>query len=298
MRFAFHPTILALACAASATLVMARADEPPADPRAEPAQNRPHEGTGEAAGGSVPASMRTIRLSGRLPFLDPVDKVDDEFDMEFVLYASPLGGKVLWREKQRVVVRASEAEVGLGSVVPLPDDAFTRTFRFVGIRIDGGEELLPRWPIETCVRANGDADGSDGYAHDVSAPADLAPGAAIPEAKLRPVPDRAGLEMDLQLRPAASWLEAAQQAARSGARLATAEEWLAAFDAREKAGFTRMTGHYEWVQPFVFSHASKVKNIVAYAGKLSGCSSEELSPSLNKFPYRVVKDVGGAAVKR
>jgi hypothetical protein len=294
MRFTANRILL---CCALALPLRALADEPTAPAAPAPAPVR-HEGTGDAAPGSVPASMKTIRLSGRLPFLDPAEKVDDELDMEFVLYASPLGGKVLWTEKQHVVVRAGEADVKLGSVTPLPDDAFTRTFRFVAIKVNGGEELLPRWPIETCVRANGDADGADGYGHGADAPADLAEGAPVPEMKLAALPGRPGVEMDRSVRPATSWLEAAQAAARAGARLPTAEEWLAAFNARDAAGFGRMTGHYEWVQPFVFSHASKVSNIAAYAGKLNGCSSEELSPSLNKFPYRIVKDVAAPAAKR
>jgi hypothetical protein len=257
-------------------------DTPAPAPPAGTKENTPPAGTEPAMASSLPKEARTIRLTGRLPFFEPGDETDAELSIEFALYTSPSGGVPFWRETRKVLVRKGEVELRLGEATPLPDAAFTETFRYVGLRFEGEAELSPRFPVECCLWAHGDGD----YA----APSPAPPARTTP-GPLVPLGPEARAAVEATPRPAATWVEAALAAAREGRRLPTAEEWAAAAAAGEAGGFHGITGHYEWVAPFVYSAQGHLRELLIYRGKPNGCSEEELSPSMNAFPYRLAADL-------
>jgi hypothetical protein len=252
---------------------------PPASPGAS--------GPTEAAAPLRDIAHRSVRLSGKMPFLEPDGPAEMTFEAEFTLYTSPVGGRPLWSERRKVTSRASMVEVRLGEVVPMPEEAMTATFRFIGFRFGDGPEVTPRYPIESLVWASATGDG--GYAR-------LPPASAIAQGDPPLAPSGAGgVLLETNPRPPLAWIEAARAAERAGRRLPTLEEWLAARAAGERAGFRETDGHYEWVQAFVYAVQSHTPGIASYRGKPNGCSGEELSPTLNRYHFRCARERAAAA---
>lgn len=122
-----------------------------------------------------PVSAQTISFQGRLVNADGVAVPDGEHVLEILIYDSPLAGTVLWGPQ----VFDGTATTGHGPKVPTSDgrfslqigpadtanraiqDAFRAGKAFVGIKVNGGEELLPRQELSSVPFAmNGNPTGT------------------------------------------------------------------------------------------------------------------------------------------
>ena len=102
-----------------------------------------------AAQTTIDAIPQIISYQGRLTDTVGVP-IDGSVDMQFCLYAEPMGGASLWCEVyetangNEVVVSYGVFQVDLGTVNPLPDSLFDQSNLFLGISVAGEEEISPR----------------------------------------------------------------------------------------------------------------------------------------------------------
>jgi hypothetical protein len=83
---------------------------------------------------------------------DPVP--DDSYSMVFTIYDSKSGGTAKWTETQsNVDVKNGSFDVLLGSVIPVSDTVFNDTARYLGISIEGDDEIQPRTRITSVAYA-------------------------------------------------------------------------------------------------------------------------------------------------
>ncbi|MCB9730709.1 MAG: hypothetical protein H6746_19720 [Deltaproteobacteria bacterium] len=97
------------------------------------------------AAASVPS---TLTHQGRLTTADG-ETIDADMSAVFTIYGSPDGDDVRWQETQRLEIRGSWFTVQLGALTPFGD-----TFRdggelWLGVAVDGDDEMLPRSPVGT-----------------------------------------------------------------------------------------------------------------------------------------------------
>ena len=71
----------------------------------------------------------------------------DPVHITFSIYNTRTGGTPLWAELHAVGVQDGLFHVLLGSLVTFPDTLFSEANRFLGIRVQGEEEFLPRQQI-------------------------------------------------------------------------------------------------------------------------------------------------------
>ncbi len=85
---------------------------------------------------------RTLNYQGVLTDGSGDAVSDGSYDLAFALYNVPSGGTALWDETQPVTVSKGIFSAILGSVTPIDLD-FDETY-YLGISVEGGDELLPR----------------------------------------------------------------------------------------------------------------------------------------------------------
>jgi len=91
------------------------------------------------ASGQIP---KTLNYQGVLTDGSGVAVSDGSYDLTFALYDVPSEGSALWTETQSVTVSKGIFSVILGSDTPI-DLEFDDTY-YLGISVEGGDELLPR----------------------------------------------------------------------------------------------------------------------------------------------------------
>jgi hypothetical protein len=260
----------------AATLAPAtRAGDPPA----------PKPAGSTASAPAAKAAPRTIAYRGHLPYCS-VDGPTGDLDLEFALYETPTKGVARWREKRpKVHVEAGRIDLALGEITPIPEDLYTATFRFVGIKVGDGKELTPRLPVVNTLWVHADGAAKILLERD-----------PLQEPSAKPLVCAAGMAkvplgefcVDARPREAATWVDADAAARAAGGRLPSREEWLLALRESKLHGIEDMTGHYEWTAPWLFDPTDGSDEIQLYSGKVNGCSFEELSPEMNKFRYRII----------
>jgi len=104
------------------------------------------------AGAEVP---QVISYQGRLDdsLGNPIP--GGSYEMVFSIYGVPEGGGALWTSgPQMITVNNGVFEYSLGSNVSFPASFFnTDTLRFLGISVDGGDEMTPRVRFKTVAYA-------------------------------------------------------------------------------------------------------------------------------------------------
>lgn len=250
-----------------------------------------------AAGGpSAPTSSRVIQYRGPMPLL-PDEARDGEVSLNFELYRSPTGGVPFWSETRVVTVRDRWVEVDLGEVEQLPDEAFDTPFRFLSIW-HGDVEFKPRKQVVSVAYvaatrdeyASGAVVATPGFGD--AGVAGEYPGGSASAVAAKPQPLGAtvavgDVSIEVAARAATHWLGAEQAAAAAGGRLPTFEEWYAAVDGSARAHLRDITGHYEWVIPWVYEPQIHARMHELYRGKPVACYYNELSPQ-HAYPYRLV----------
>lgn len=248
-----------------------------------------------AAETSASHASRIIQYRGKMPLL-PKEHWGKEIELRFELYRSPDGGVPFWTEARKVsVAKDGWVKVDLGEVSSLPDEAFTTPFRFLSIW-HGKVEFIPRKQIaslayvasiyEQKLPPNDRGLYSTNAMMSARAAAEQATGR---ETKLDgEMIDCGGFSMEKHPRLPANWFEATEIAGRIGARLPTFEEWYGAYDGKASTQFVSMTGHYEWVIPWVYEPSIHSRFHELYRGKPVACYYEELSPK-NEYPFRLVR---------
>jgi hypothetical protein len=108
-----------------------------------------------------------------------------------------------------------------------------------------------------------------------------------PPAPLGSTVDVGGFAIERNPRSPTTWLQAERAAAQLGARLPTFQEWYAAVDGPARAQLEQVTGHYEWVIPWVYDPQIHSRMEELYRGKPVACYYNELSPQ-HDYPYRLV----------
>ncbi len=93
-------------------------------------------------------SSRMLNFQGKL--MENSVAVNDNVNFTFTIYSDSAGTEVLWTEDQlnKKVINGIY-QVKLGSVVEIPDTLFDGNERFLGIRINGGNELVPRFQFSS-----------------------------------------------------------------------------------------------------------------------------------------------------
>jgi len=96
--------------------------------------------------GTVQAQSATMAYQGYLTNTDG-DPLGGTGNLSFALYATPSGGSPLWEETQTSVqVEEGVFSVMLGSEEPFSGVNFENPL-YLGVKIDGGAELVPRVPL-------------------------------------------------------------------------------------------------------------------------------------------------------
>lgn len=99
---------------------------------------------------SQPASTKKISIQGILKDGDGAAVADGNYSLTFSLYASATGGSPVWSETQSTVrVRSGVYSALLGSVNAFtggtaPSNAIFDVAYFLGVKVNGGNELTPR----------------------------------------------------------------------------------------------------------------------------------------------------------
>jgi len=301
-RFTASALTLALALGAAGTArALGGGAAGPTAPAPAPARSPE-----EAA--AATATARAIGYRGFLPYCSRGEGPTGDFDVEFRLYATPSGGASLWRERRRLRIVDGRIDVSLGTIAPIPEEAYTATFRWVGITVGLAPEIEPRLPVVNTVWVSAESAARAAEIRAAAAPPAAAPASPpAPAPAPVPAPARGGspsepgeappgcarvgdLWVETAPRAPALWADAAREAQRLGRRLPTREEWHRALLAGSAGGVLDLAGHYEWVEPWLFDPTDSSAEVRLYAGKLNGCSYEELSPELNRFRYRFVVD--------
>ena len=236
---------------------------------------------------------RIIQYRGAMPMLKK-SLWGQEVSLKFELYRSPNGGAPFWKETRTVAVRKDGwVSVNLGEAEPLPDEAFTTPFRFLSIWHEK-VEFIPRKQVAslTYVAAPGEKDlplerYKDYAASDLQKIKAAAAKAPKRDGKLDILVDCGEFQMEKNPRMPAPWLKAVQTATRLGGRLPTFEEWYGAYDGKLSAELVSMTGHYEWVIPWVYEPSIHGRFQELYRGKPAACYYNELNPT-NDYPFRLV----------
>jgi len=70
--------------------------------------------------------------------------LEGKYVLTFAIYSDNLGGEPIWSETTTVTVVDGLFDVLLGSSRPLTPEVFASQGRFLGISVNGGEELTPR----------------------------------------------------------------------------------------------------------------------------------------------------------
>lgn len=245
---------------------------------------------------------RIIQYRGAMPHLKK-DLWGGEVVIRFELYRSPTGGASFWTETRPVGVRKDGwVSVDLGEVEPLPDEAFTTSFRFLSIW-HGKVEFVPRKQIAslTYVAAEGEKflplseykDYATSALLKVKQAAAMAPDR---EDKLDALVNCGTFQMEKHPRLPMPWLKAVETAQKLGGRLPTFEEWYGAYDGKASAELVAMAGHYEWVIPWVYEPSIHARFHELYRGKSAACYYNELNP-LNDYPFRVVTETAEGTPK-
>ncbi len=74
--------------------------------------------------------------------------IDTIVAMTFSIYSSSIAGVPLWTETQAsVVIEKGIFSVLLGSVNPIPDSVFDGTVQYLGVKVGGDSEMIPRKAI-------------------------------------------------------------------------------------------------------------------------------------------------------
>lgn len=234
---------------------------------------------------------RIIQYRGPMPMLDK-EFWGHEVNLRFEIYRSPNGGVPFWAETRRVPVqRDGWVSVDLGQVEPLPDEAFTTPFRFLSIWKDR-EEFIPRKQIANLVYVASpyEKDASKENYVQLALVAARAAAAQAPNRnnRLDTLVNCGAYALEAHPRFPTNWLAAAETAARLGAHLPTFEEWYGAYDGKAGKNLMAMTGHYEWVVPWVYEPSIHARMHELYRGKPVACYYNELSP-LNAYPFRLLQ---------
>lgn len=106
---------------------------------------------------------RVISYQGRLTDAAG-NPLTGDYAMRFCLYAEPAGGAPLWCEETTVHVNYGVFSVLLGSITPIPEALFDGSDRYLGVTVEGDEEMTPRRRIASVGYAYSavDADTLDG----------------------------------------------------------------------------------------------------------------------------------------
>ena len=96
---------------------------------------------------------QTLTYQGRLTSTTG-DAVTASYPMVFTLYGAATEGDVLWTESRDAVDVVDGAfTVQLGDTTPIDAVALGGGDLFLGVTIDGGDELLPRMQVGSALRA-------------------------------------------------------------------------------------------------------------------------------------------------
>ncbi len=106
------------------------------------------------------------------------DPVTEPVNVTFTIYDSPSDGTTSWQETQLVEFDESgRFDVSLGESTPITDDVFNDPVRWLGVQVEGDDELVPRTRIVSVAYANriSTVDGASGgtISGDVAIQSDL-----------------------------------------------------------------------------------------------------------------------------
>lgn len=76
---------------------------------------------------------------------DEGDLLNDDIDIEFKIYDSETDGTLLWTESQTVTAIDGVISTFLGSLTPFADDVDFNDHLWLGVSVDGGDEIEPRY---------------------------------------------------------------------------------------------------------------------------------------------------------
>tara|TARA_B100000315_G_scaffold61563_1_gene55895 strand:- start:2375 stop:3166 length:792 start_codon:yes stop_codon:yes gene_type:complete len=180
----------------------------------------------------------------------PVDHITGggslPLSLVFSLYDQPSSGKLLWTEAQNIVVATDGTfRALLGSVVPfstVQDEVgalFSDHQRWLGVRVNGEEEIVPRQRIVS---------GSSIFESSESCPEDMV--------------DMGEFCIDrIPVRSQVNWYVSSEACEVLGKRLCTNDEWLEACDVapnNEVEMLPPPKHESEWLHNWVFETSSKV----------------------------------------
>lgn len=77
------------------------------------------------------------------------DEITGARSIQFLIYDAATSGSLLWSETQGVDVEDGLFNVLLGSVVPIPHDIFEEPLRFLAIKVEADNEMLPRQQLSS-----------------------------------------------------------------------------------------------------------------------------------------------------
>jgi hypothetical protein len=95
---------------------------------------------------SARAVPNAITQQGRL-YDEEGTPITDTLDFVFVIYADPEGDQELWTETQSVTLEDGYFSTRLGSENELSESIFSGPLRYLGIAVDGDEEMRPLSPL-------------------------------------------------------------------------------------------------------------------------------------------------------
>lgn len=106
------------------------------------------------------------------------DPVTEPVNVTFTIYDSPSEGAISWQETQSVEFDESgRFDVSLGETTPIADDVFSDPVRWLGVQVEGDDELVPRTRMVSVAYANriSTVDGASGgvISGDVTIQSDL-----------------------------------------------------------------------------------------------------------------------------
>ena len=112
-----------------------------------------------------------INFQGMLTDADGIPVADGDYAMTFAIYDAASGGTQLWSEAQTVSVAGGVYNVVLGQPGNAIDPADMDGQRYLGVRVGGDLEMIPRQPITATAFAlrsavSDDADTLDGLGCD------------------------------------------------------------------------------------------------------------------------------------
>jgi len=221
-----------------------------------------------------------IRFEGFLPgSIDP--QLAGVFEVDFRIYLSPQGGDAIWEESQTVEVRGGRMDLVLGLERKIPMSIHEATFKFLGASVDGAREVYPRFPIVNVVFV------SPKEALLASADRPERGGDADPEPRTYGgAYSHAGVAIESETAPAATWVQALLGARARGGDLPDYQDWYRSLGACSEKELLDRSGHYEWVLPWVYDTASHGRYNRYFRGRFEGCDYMDLSPK-REYPYRI-----------